>query len=179
MSRSTALVLLIAALLRAGSAAAVEPPLDTLAFGIAADELRHHVAGARSEVVRGGAGQPARRLLPNDPATWDGGALAFTLACDGTRQTYVTATFWGGDAGEDLGRLTLFCAGKQVGYRHLGDVDQLDIAGGEPACPGRFFHVTLPLPVALTAGRQQVDLEIRASGRIGATARTGSNTRSR
>ncbi|MBA3936687.1 MAG: hypothetical protein H0X38_04435 [Planctomycetes bacterium] len=163
---AAALLLLLTALLRGGPLAAVEPPLDTLAFGVVADEQRHHLVDVRSEIIRGGADQPARRLLPNAPAAWDGGTLAFTLACDGTRQTYVTATFWGGDAGEELGRLTLFCAGKQVGYRHLGDVDQLDIAGDEPACPGRFFHVTLPLPAALTAGQQQVALEIRASGRI-------------
>jgi hypothetical protein len=163
--RAAAALLAVIALLHGGALAGATP-LDTLAFGVAADEQAHGLVAPLGEIVAGGLGEPARQLLPRPMSDWQGGSVSFAMACDPARQTYLTVKFWGSDAGEDLGRLTLFCAGKQVGYRHLGDIDQLDIAGAEPACPGRFFYTTTPLPLALTAGKRQIPLEIRVSGRI-------------
>ena len=51
----------------------------------------------------------------------------------------------------------LFGEGKQIGYRHLGDIDLLDIGGGEPAFPGRFIYVTTPLPLAMTRGKTNLN----------------------
>lgn len=160
---------IFAPVLAAATAAvtAATGPLDSLTFGDQNAEQQHRLTAVHSEIIRGGLDQPARRLLPLEPTPeWRGGTLAFSLACDPAKTTYVTVKFWGSDAGGDMGRLMLFCAGKQVGYRHLGDIDQLDIASDEPACQGRFFYTTTPLPLALTTGKTSVDLEIRANGPI-------------
>src|SRR5208283_3367758 len=77
---------------------------------------------------------------------------------------YFTARFWGSD--ENTNRLILYCEGKQIGYRHLGDIDVLDSPNGGRACNERFFYTTTPLPFAMTKGKTNLDLEIRATGRI-------------
>jgi hypothetical protein len=69
---------------------------------------------------------------------------------------------WGSDATQN--QLILFCEGKQVGYRHLGDIDLLDIGGAGAAFPGRFFYNTAPLPLAMTQDRTNLNFEIRSSG---------------
>ena len=80
------------------------------------------------------------------------------------QQNYATVRLWGSDATAD--DLILFCEGKQVGYRHLGDIDLLDIGGGEAAFPGRFIYNTTPLPLAMTRGKTNLNFEIRSSGPI-------------
>jgi hypothetical protein len=149
-------VLLAANLIHAGEA------LDSIKFGDAASESAHKFAGARNEKITGGLGESARRLL--EPATpgWDGGRMMFTLAVDPVKQNYATVRLWGSDATVD--DLILFCAGKQIGYRHLGDIDLLDIGGGEAAFPGRFIYNTTPLPLGMTLGKTNLNFEIRSSG---------------
>lgn len=137
---------------------------DTLAFGDPASEKAHALKPDHSDTVRGGLGLPARRLLPPASPGWEGGRIAFTLRVDPERPNYLTARFWGDDVSED--RLILFCAGKQIGYRHLGDVDLLDHGSDAPVYNGRFYYTTTPLPLDLTRGKTQVDFEIRASGPI-------------
>jgi len=44
---------------------------------------------------------------------------------------------WGSDSTRN--DLILFCEGKQVGYRHLGDIDLLDIGGEERLSPDDLF----------------------------------------
>lgn len=146
-----------------GTGAAGEP-LDTLVLGVPASEEAHALMVTGSEVVSGTLGEPGRVLLPPKTEHWEGGRLAFTLKVDPERQTYLTVRFSGDDV--TVNRLVLFCEGKQVGYRHLGDIDILDTGSVEPACPGRFFYTTTPLPVALTKGRSDLHCEIRSSGRI-------------
>lgn len=114
--------------------------------------------------MTGGLGRPARRLLPNAVESWEGGRVAFTMRVDPDRQTYLTAVYWGSDI--DPNQLVLFCEGRQVGYRHLGDIDVLGPSGDAPPLPGRFHCVTTPLPQSLTGGKDAVRLEIRASGPI-------------
>lgn len=159
------LVILLAALLSTLvshlSSASV---IDTLAFGDAASEKSHALTADHSESVIGGLGQPARILQSLAPVTWQGGSVAFIVKVDPEKQTYVTARLWGSDATSNC--LILFCDGKQVGYRHLGDVEILDVGGGAPAFNGRFFYVTTPLPIQLTHGKTEVRLEIRSSGPI-------------
>lgn len=140
-------------------------PLDTLVFGVPVSEQAHAFSDERSEMVAaGGLGEPARRLLAPATASWSGGRMAFTLAVDPVKPTYATVRFWGGDVTEN--RLFLFVEGKQIGYRHLGDIDILDVGAPEPACPGRFHYNTTPLPLALTQGKTSIRCEIRSTGRI-------------
>jgi hypothetical protein len=140
--------------------------VDNIIFGNAASESAHRFHSNHTEVVRGGLSEPARRLLPLQPASWLGGSMAFTLKVNPDRQNYVSIRLWGNDTSDD--RLILFCAGRQVGYFHLGDIDLLDFGddSGEPACNGRFFYRTVPLPPAITHARTELPFEIRSIGRI-------------
>jgi hypothetical protein len=143
------------------------PMLDTIQFGNATSEATHHLQSTRSEVISGGLGESARRLLTPDGTNewnWAGGTVSFTLAVDPKQQNYATVKFWGSD--EKPNMLVLFCEGKQVGYRHLGDVDVLDISIDEPRFAGRFFYTTTPLPLALTTGKTNLNLEIRSYGPV-------------
>ena len=139
-------------------------PIDRLVFGQPESEAAHDVATASSDVVAGGLDTPARRLLPGPDESWEGGRVGFTMNVEPGRQNYLTAKFWGSDI--DPNQLVLFCEGRQVGYRHLGDIDVLGPPGDAPAYPGRFQYVTTPLPESLTGGEDEVHLEIRASGPI-------------
>ena len=137
-------------------------PLDSIAFGVAASEAGHGLQVTRSELITNRLGDAARVLLPAGEPAWAGGRLAFTLAVDPEKQNYATARLWGSDA--TVNQLILFCDGKQIGYRHLGDIDLLDIGGGAAAFPGRFIYRTTPLPLALTRGKTNLNFEIRSGG---------------
>jgi len=136
--------------------------LDALIFGDAASESAHVCSVTNSRIVSGGLGESARILFATHTNAWEGGRLAFTLKVDPQQQNYGTIRLWGGDATQN--QLVLFCEGKQVGYRHLGDIDSLDIGGEEPAYPGRFIYITTPLPLALTRGKTVLHCEIRSYG---------------
>jgi hypothetical protein len=136
--------------------------LDAVTFGDASSEANHAVVGDHSSIMTGGLGATARKLLALEGTNWQGGRVAFTLKADPDRQNYATVRLWGSDRTDN--ELTLFCEGKQIGYRHLGDIDLLDFGGGEAAFPGRFFYTTTPLPLAMTRGRTNLDFEIRSSG---------------
>src|SRR5581483_5678392 len=147
------------------TAAAQPTPLtDRLTLGDAAAEAAHELTADKSEVVRWDLGQTARWLLPGDGKSWEGGRFGCTMKVDPDRPNYLTARFWGGEANPNY--LVLLCEGKQVGYRHLGDVEVLGLPDDEPRSPGRFYYVSTPLPRALTRGKRQVRLEVRASGPI-------------
>ena len=159
------LVTNLAAALAGGQAAErTATVLDQVLFGDPASEERHHLEATASSVVTGGLEQHARRLLNLEPTNWQGGRIAFTIAVDPHAQTYATVRFWGSESSPD--RLYLFCEGRQVGYRHLGDIDILDVGSHEPPCAGRFYYTTTPLPRALLAGKTSVRCEIRSSGPI-------------
>jgi hypothetical protein len=136
--------------------------LDTITFGDAASETNHASACRNSEIINGGLGEPARILLPQADPAWEGGRVSFTLKVDPLNQNYATIRLWGSDATQN--QLVLFCEGKQVGYRHLGDIDLLDIGGEEAAFPGRFIYNTTPLPPAMTKGKTELHFEIRSYG---------------
>jgi len=123
----------------APSSATPSKQMDTLIFGAAASEAAHGLNALQSDVVVGGLKEATRRLLPAADKSWEGGRVAFTLAVDPARLNYFTARFWGGEGSEN--RLILFCEGKQVGYRHAGDIDLLDFGNEKGAAPflGRFF----------------------------------------
>ena len=139
--------------------------VDEIIFGQAASERRHDLSVVAGEVVSGGMGEKARRLLPVPGERVEGGRLVFTMKVDSARQNYFTARFWGSDSGNS-NLLVLFCEGRQIGYRHLGDYDMLDIANEDLPYPGRFTYTTLPLPLSMTKGKTEIELEIRSTGRI-------------
>ncbi|MDA0578463.1 MAG: hypothetical protein O3B24_10250 [Verrucomicrobia bacterium] len=141
--------------------------LDMLVFGDADSEQAHAVKAENSESVVGALAIPARQLLPPQKAGWEGGHVAFALDVDPEVPNYVTVRLWGSDT--NVNRLMLFCGGRQVGYRHLGDIDVLDAGGTTPFFNGRFFYNTLPLPTNVTSGRVRVNLQIRSSGPIQAS----------
>lgn len=138
--------------------------LDTLSFGNDASETQHDLTAKLSDFKSGGLGEPARRLLPGGDAAWQGGVLKFTVRVDPVKQNYFTLRLWGEDVNHN--QMTLHIEGKQVGYRHLGDIEALDIGADAPAYPGRFIYRTSPLPPGLTKGKETVTCEIRATGPI-------------
>ena len=152
------------ALLAGVCAVRADPPIDTLVFGQPASESNHGLQGQRSEILAGALGQTARRLLAPVRTGWEGGRLDFTLQVDAGRQNYATIELWGGEANPN--RLILLCEGRQIGYRPLGDIDNLDLGNDEPASPGRFFYNTSPLPLAMTRGHTTLHFEIRVTGPI-------------
>lgn len=138
--------------------------VDTLLLGDLASEKSHAFTAEDSKQIRGGLGETARVLQPRRPTSWRGGTLAFALKVDSNRPNYATVRFWGSDATSNC--LVLFCEGKQIGYRHLGDIPSLDVGGGTAPFDGRFFYVTTPLPLSLTQGKTELRFEIQSSGPI-------------
>ena len=149
---------------------AATPVLDDLVFGDTASEAKHAVKAVKSDVVHGAMNCSARRLLPGGDQPWEGGRLSFTMKVDPQEPNYVTARFWGDEVDKNF--LVLFCEGKQVGYRFLGDVDVLALPDDEPRYNGRFYYSTTPLPRALTAGKTEVHLEIHSNGPVWGYAKT-------
>lgn len=140
--------------------------VDTLVLGDEASEKQHQLSADLSDVVKEGLGEPARRLLPKNPPSYEGGAMTFTLAVDPNKQNYLTAKFWGSDKGEERGRLILFHGGDQIGYRSEGDYDVLNHCDIEGQAPGRFVYQTAIIPTVLTKGKTSVTLTIRSFGPV-------------
>ena len=138
--------------------------LDSLSFGNDASESAHDLSPILSDCRSGGLGEPSRRLLPGGDPAWQGGVLKFSVRVDPAATNYFTLRLWGDDVNDN--RMTLHVEGKQVGYRHLGDIEALEIGADAPAYPGRFIYRTCPLPLDLTKGRDRVTCEIRATGPI-------------
>lgn len=138
--------------------------IDLLVLGDSVSERAHQLDGAQSETIIGDLGEPARRLLPLEPAAWNGGTLSFILKVDPAKPNYITAKFSGNEVTQD--RLMLHVEGRQIGWRHLGEVEQIDYGTWAPAYNGRFYYNTSPLPPELTQGKTEVRVEIRSSGRI-------------
>ena len=158
--------------------------VDSIALGDPASEKDHCLTSERSEVIHGALDEPARRLLPvayrkwharsrvpQIIRSWAGGSLKFTVQVDPDQLNYTTLKLWGSDA--TLNLLVLFCDGKQIGYRYLGDLDVLDTGGDDGAAfPGRFIYNTTPLPLELTRGKTNLTLELRSAGPIWGYATT-------
>jgi hypothetical protein len=138
--------------------------LDTLVFGDAVSERAHGLVATHSDSSAGGLGEPSRRLLPGGDPAWQGGRVKFALQVDPAGQNYFTLRLWGGDVSRN--QLMLHVDGKQVGYRHLGDHEALDVGTDAPPYPGRFSYRTCPIPRSLTTGKETITCEIRASGPI-------------
>ncbi|GGZ44894.1 hypothetical protein [Asticcacaulis endophyticus] len=142
---------------------------DILVFGDMKSEAAHGLTADTSDIIAGGLGQSARRLLPlkAGPANtdeWRGGTASFHLKVKGNEQNYLTVRLWGSDISTN--RTTLYCDGKQVGYRQLSDIDILDQGTHGKIKPGHFHYVTHALPAALTQGKSRIDCQMRATGPI-------------
>jgi hypothetical protein len=141
---------------------AATPLTDKIEFGNAQSEAAHGVHDDRTQVIQGALGRPARQLLPLTVGDWRSGTLTFKLRVDPKVQNYASVRLWGGETNPN--KLTLFCEGKQIGYRHLGDIEILDLGTVAPMHAGRFTYRTFPLPANLTRGKPRLDCQIRASG---------------
>ena len=144
------------------------PVLDTLVLGDVASERVHQLEAVQSDVVDGALGVKARQLLAN--GEWRGGKVTFKMKVDPEKPNYFTAKFWGGDRCSDEQheqRLCLYVEGKQLGTRHLGEIDMLDIMKYDLGrYPGRFLYTTRPLPLHMTQGKTEVELTIEGQGGI-------------
>jgi hypothetical protein len=142
--------------------------VDSVQFGDEASEKAHALEAELSETVEGELGEPARRLLTH--GEWRGGKFTFILKVDPEKPNYFTAKFWGGDTcGEEQheSRLCLYVDGLQLGTRHLGAIDMLDIVKyGQARYPGRFLYTTRPLPIHMTKGKTEIELTIEGQGGI-------------
>jgi hypothetical protein len=137
---------------------------DKIIFGDHESEKQHALSPGQSEIIQGGMGEPARRLLAPQTENWKGGQIAFTLKVDPNKPNYITVRLWGSDTSPNY--LILYCGDKQIGYRHLGDIEVLDIGDTEPACNGRFYYRTSPLPLEMTKGKKELRCEIHSTGPI-------------
>lgn len=140
--------------------------LDAIEFGDEPPGGPHDLKALNGKIISGSQGLSARQLLPPSSEGWRGGSLAFKMAVDPAAQNYFTAIFWGGDLTGEHSRLMLFIDGKQVGQRHLGEVDMLDTMYEYARYPGGFLYKTLPLPENMTRGKDSVELTIEAQGPI-------------
>ncbi|MFT3996022.1 MAG: hypothetical protein QM667_01340 [Asticcacaulis sp.] len=160
---------LLICLLTTASALPALAATDILVLGDPASEAAHGLSAQNSDIITGGLGQPARRFLPLRPGAantdeWRGGSVSFRLRVDGTRPNYLSVRLWGGD--DSANRATLYCDGKQVGYRQLSDIDILDQGTHGQVRPGHFHYVTHLLPQALTQGKTEIACDIRTTGPI-------------
>ena len=140
--------------------------VDYIKFGDSNSEQVHNLKSEHSEIIEGAKGISARRLLPKEKKNWRGGNISFNVKVNPNKINYITVKFWGSDINSAHSRLMLFIEGKQVGQRHLGEVDELDIMYDYPRNPGNFFYKTLPLPFNMTKGKNEVSLSIEAQGSI-------------
>lgn len=138
--------------------------LDTLVIGDNASEKSHALKADGSKRSVGGLDQPTLQLLPNGLKAWESLPIEFTLKTDPEKHNYLTARFWGGDKGEEAGRLLVYVDGKQLGYNGAGDYSALNQVEEEAEAPGRFFYETVPLPPDLTKGKSSVAVKVVARG---------------
>jgi hypothetical protein len=151
-----------------GSAVYADGMIDVVKLGDTASEEAHGLQAELSDVVDGGLGEKARRLLAN--GEWRGGKITFKMKVDPEKPNYFTAKFWGSDTCSDEAhelRLCLYVDGLQLGTRHLGAIDMLDIMKYDLArYPGRFLYTTRPLPMHMTQGKTEIKLTIEGQGGI-------------
>ena len=139
--------------------------VDEIVFGNKTSEQKHAFTEKSTQIIKGGLDELARQLMPIEGERVEGGNITFRMRVDPQKQNYCTVRFWGSDTGNE-NILILFCEGKQVGYRHLGDYDVLDRSNGQAPFPGRFIYVTTPIPIQATKGKKEIELSIRSTGRI-------------
>ena len=137
---------------------------DILIFGNKSSEKKHIVKSNLSESYIGGMGETARRMLPPETEDWKGGTICFQMKVNPDKQNYFSIRCWGDES--DRTMVLLFIDGKQIGYRHVGDIDHIHHGNGLKPLPGRFYYYTIPLPLKYTKGKKEVSLELRSYGQV-------------
>lgn len=137
---------------------------DVLIFGNKNSEKKHTVKTHLSEAYTGGMGETARRMLPPETEGWKGGTVSFRMKIDPEKQNYFSVRCWGDES--DRTMVLLFIDGKQIGYRHVGDIDHIHHGNGQKPFPGRFYYYTIPLPLKYTMGKKEANLELRSYGQV-------------
>ncbi len=135
---------------------------DEIIFGNTRSERIHHLQETYTEIYQGAFAETARRILPIETGNWQGGRIAFDMKVNPEKQNYFTVRLFGSEADDAI--VMLFIEGKQVGYRHLGDYDLLHRGNSGEPCRGKFYYVTVPLPISMTQGSKSVRLELRGYG---------------
>ena len=143
---------------------ASEAIVDSLIIGDPASEKNHQLKADGAKRSTGGLEEQTLQLLPSGTKAWESLPIEFTLKTDPEKQNYLTARFWGGDKGEEAGRLLVYVDGKQLGYAGAGDYSTLNQVDEEAEAPGRFFYETVPLPPSLTKGKSSVAIKMVARG---------------
>ncbi len=163
--------------------AAATTTLDTLSFGDRTAESAHALltgffsvqaqvapvpsepsSGVPSDVVTGGLGLTARRLLPRTPdPDYYGGEMTFTMAVDPVKQNFFTIKIWGSDTSTSW--LVLNVNGFEVGGRHMTPDEEI-LLNHSGWFPNRFIYRTVRIPLHLTTGRRSVTIKLRSLGEI-------------
>lgn len=128
--------------------------LDRIDFGNTASEQAHAFMPdtAEANIAPAGTGQYGQTYREpvgsgNDSPTGSQ-VLIFSMACDPNLQNYLTIKLWGSDSNSQM-----YLYGAS-GY------PPIDVSGGPPAYPGRFFYYTNPLPLAWTQGKTSVSITL-------------------
>ncbi|WP_183082127.1 hypothetical protein [Paraburkholderia sp. BL23I1N1] len=120
--------------------------------------------GAPSDVIAGGLGQKARRLLPRTPnPDYYGGEMTFTMAVDPVRQNYFTIKMWGSETSQSW--LILNVNGYEVGGRRMTHDEEM-LSNNNGWYPDRFIYRTVRIPLKLTTGQNHVTIKVRSVGFI-------------
>ncbi|MBD2848116.1 S-layer homology domain-containing protein [Paenibacillus sp. IB182496] len=143
---------------RTASAATAGPDggaLDLIVFGDPASEAAHDFQGARSRIVSGFRGEPARVAEPAVPVAKTGGDLTFTMRVDPDQRNYFTVKLAGGDSNNGTTSMVNL-NGEQIGYLRHGDYESLKSYGP----PDQFYYFTVMLPLESTRGKETAELTI-------------------
>jgi hypothetical protein len=97
----------------------------------------------------------------NDPYSSQG--LTFTLAVDSAKQNYLTIKLWGGEVPN----------GQMYLLNTQSWAPAIEITGGVPAYPNRFYYYTVPIPLSMTQGKNVAQLTINFVSSFDAYGGTG------
>ncbi len=137
---------------------------DAIRLGDSASEDGHLFEAGSTTTAAGLLVQSCRITMPREIADWRGDGMTFQLRVHPERQNYITLQFSGDEINENM--LILLVNGKQLGYRFYGDIEIPAPANQTPIAPGRFYYVTLPLPMSATYRKERVELELFSAGPV-------------
>jgi hypothetical protein len=169
------IISVISVILSIAGSNGIAKTVDHILLGNKQSETEHSFSGDETIVIHGEYDVPGRKILKPKKENWQSAPMTFKLKVNPDKRNYVTVKFWGGDVTHD--HMVMFIDGKQMGYMHLGDYDILDYEQCEPRdaplstnpnpqYPGRFTYTTFLLPEAATKGKSEIEIAIRATGKI-------------
>jgi hypothetical protein len=122
--------------------------IDRIHFGNAMSETLHAFAPGyeKQDLPSSGTGAGGFTYRLTRGSTDPSAHLVFTLACDPTRQNYLSIKSWGNDTP------------AEIYFQNNGE--RIERAGGLPIFPDRFYYFTQPIPIDQTRGKTSVQLDI-------------------